>query len=155
MKKSFSVVLSSKFSSIFLAANVVGLFAASALPAHASYFDNDVTALESAEAIIHCTEEAKQLLSDSSVYLVSVTAKHEEVSKKIDKKRYTFATASAGYFGGPPAVEGPSLYVDLILTQDDHEGPAVQKWNCTLSTGQSSSSSSSSFSPTTTTTTSK
>ena len=105
------------------------------ISAYASLFDDNVDPTESAQAVIKCAEEAKDLFSAGrSEYLATVTGKHEKISATVDIKRYTFQAASGGAFGGPPASEGNTLYVDVKVTQSPNGSmaPSSLEWSCAL-----------------------
>ena len=123
-----------KFDSAALIAAVV-LSSVMPIYAHASFFDDDMDATESAQAVVKCAEEAKGLfLGNYFEYLATATGKHEKVSAKVDTKRYTFQVISGGGFG-PPPTQGNTLFVDVKVTQLPDEiidGHATIEWSCTL-----------------------
>jgi hypothetical protein len=99
--------------------------------AQADLFDDEVTHQELAEALIHCAEEASQLLPDARYRVASVTGRYQQLSEKISWKRYTIKTVRANAL--EPLVGGPKLHVDLKITQKDaQDAPAQKTWRCIL-----------------------
>lgn len=100
---------------------------------HAHAFEDEVSAKEAAEAVIHCADEAKQLLQDDE-YLGDISGKHAKVSKGVDTKTFVLQSFSGGYMGGPSPKAVAALVITLKVTQAPAgiAAPASTEWSCSL-----------------------
>jgi hypothetical protein len=112
----------------------VGIFSGSM--AHASLSDNAVDAQEASTALIHCSEEAKQLLVSRTSFLGEVVGQLASVSKTVDIKTILFQAMDGAHFGGPSAHVVAKLLVTVTITHSANlyaTGPAATEYSCQLS----------------------
>jgi len=102
--------------------------------AHAGLFDDQVDAQEASNALVHCAEEAKQLLTHDLAYLGGIEGKYIEVSDRVTTKTVVFQSLTGGYFSGPAAQVVAKLTVTATVTQSRvPAAPAAIVYSCLLS----------------------
>jgi hypothetical protein len=104
--------------------------------AHAGTFDDHVDAQEAANALIHCSDQAKGLLPSEDAYVGDVVGRHEKVSERVDTKTIVFKGLVGGLFGGPAAQPVAILTVIETVTQPPlsrMDASASSVYSCQLS----------------------